>query len=99
MLSDFKVAEEALKELKKPQGEFIENEELKKLIPERIIAVGDEINLKLVELGIKPALAVFDYQIKRAEISKEEQEKLEQKTAETIIFNRYYLFKMVINSV
>ncbi|MFH1424879.1 MAG: DUF359 domain-containing protein [archaeon] len=76
MISDFTLAKEALAEFKKPQGNFIKDTGLKNLIPERLIAVGDETNLKLAQVGITPALAIFDYKIKRGEISKEVQEKL-----------------------
>lgn len=61
------------KELRKPFGKFVTIGQAKKT-RRRIIAVGDETTLNLINAGITPYLAVCDFKIRRAKITRGERE-------------------------
>lgn len=63
--------------LKKPLGKVATvKAHLKALKGKRIVAVGDETILKMLELGKKPHVAVFDFKVKRKRIAKEKEQRL-----------------------
>lgn len=74
MISDFKLPEKALKNLKEPQGEMISEDKLSEL--DNIVSVGDAVTLTLLENGLTPKMAVVDYKIKRKEIGRDEADKI-----------------------
>jgi uncharacterized protein (UPF0218 family) len=56
--------------LKKPLGRLHPSPSFLRKTKRRIISVGDESTLVMLENGIKPHLAVFDFKIKRKKITK-----------------------------
>ncbi len=68
------IPEKTKKKLKKPLGRLYRSPDfLGKIRRKRIIAVGDESVLVLLERSVRPHLAVFDFKIKRRKISKNKQ--------------------------
>ncbi len=67
-----------IKELKKPLGKVQQDySEIKKLSrSHRIISVGDVCTLDLLDTGIRPHLAVFDYRFMRKDLEAEKIERL-----------------------
>lgn len=76
MISDFEVPEAARVALQNPQGPLVSETDIKGFIPENIIAVGDEIVLKLLGLGITPLISVFDHKTQRKELDEGKKAKL-----------------------
>ena len=63
--------------LKKPLGKVATvKAHLKTLKGKKIVAVGDETVLKMLGLGKRPHVAVFDFKVKRKRIAKEKEQKL-----------------------
>lgn len=59
-------------ELKEPFGPPVGTKELLKIArssPRPLITVGDQCLLNLIDAGIKPDIMVFDFKVKRKEIS------------------------------
>ncbi len=83
------------KKLKKPLGMLIplehpqSTEYLKEVIellkPPRIIAIGDRINSYLIELGIKPDLAIID-------------KKVERKAFDFLDFSKFFEYKVKVEN-
>ena len=73
-----RISDNARMELKKPLGRLIANpSELPMIIGEhRIISVGDICTLTLLELGIMPHLAVYDYRYQRMDLEENKVERL-----------------------
>ncbi|KAA0001793.1 MAG: DUF359 domain-containing protein [Thermoplasmata archaeon] len=68
---------EKREELRKPLGEVIDEETLKKReIKGKIVTIGDKVTLTLKKNGIQPDMAIIDYKIERKECSKEEKQVL-----------------------
>ncbi len=63
--------------LKAPLGELMDiSSFIKRHGSSRIISVGDIVTLSLLERGIKPAIAVYDFKTKREVIDKEGQARI-----------------------
>ena len=67
MIQDFKVPKKAINILKEPQGKLISKQDLSKL-KGKIVSVGDQITISLLEQGIEPVFAVVDFKIKRQKL-------------------------------
>ena len=68
------IPEDVKKQLKKPLGKLYRSVLfLKKIGKKRIISVGDDTTLALLESGITPHLAVFDFKVMRKRIAKKQQ--------------------------
>ena len=80
-----KLTQQLRRMLKKPLGKVGSvPSHLKKLRGKRIVAVGDETILKMLELGKKPHVAIFDFKIKRKRISKKNEEILRKAFPKTV---------------
>jgi len=68
-----KISEKSRLRLKKPLGKLFKSVRELKLskAKSRIISVGDMITLELLDAGIRPHLAVFDFKCKRKKLSNE----------------------------
>ncbi len=64
------------KKLRKPLGRVTKIDEIK--TKRKIIAVGDETTLNLLEAGMKPHLAVCDFRVKRRKISKKNRDRIKK---------------------
>ena len=75
----YRVSEKEKEALKKPLGKIYAGiDELRPhLKGMRIVSVGDICTLMLIDNGIKPHLAVFDFTYMRKELQKEKQKQLE----------------------
>ncbi|MEW6528692.1 MAG: DUF359 domain-containing protein [Candidatus Micrarchaeota archaeon] len=73
----FIVPKEMRKELKKPLGTLMQlGEFIEKYGKMKIIAVGDIVTISLLERGIKPFLAVYDFRTMRVDLEKKEKKKI-----------------------
>ncbi len=70
-----KITEELRAELKEPLGRIVSIEEVIKT-KKKVVAIGDIVVLSLLEKGVKPHVAVFDFKNLRKEISETEKQKL-----------------------
>lgn len=71
------ISDDVKTRLKRPLGKlYSDYSYIKKLGNKRVISIGDESTLVLLEHGIKPHLAVFDFKIKRKRISPSQKKKL-----------------------
>lgn len=71
------VPEEMRKELKKPLGALMQFEEfISKYGGMKIISVGDIVTLSLLERGIMPFLAVYDFRTMRSELEESGRQKI-----------------------
>ena len=71
------ISEEVKLKLKKPLGRLYSDYSfLEKLKTKRIISIGDASTLALLDHGIQPGLAVFDFKIKRKKITAVQKKKL-----------------------
>lgn len=71
------ISEEIKTKLKKPLGRLHRGTDFLELIKNRrILSVGDQTTLVLLEKGIKPHLAVFDFRIMRKKIPESARKKL-----------------------
>jgi len=71
------ISEEVKLRLKKPLGRLYPDYSfLEELKGKRLISIGDASTLALLDHGIIPHLAVFDFRIKRKKISERQKEKL-----------------------
>ncbi len=71
------VPEEMRKELKKPLGALMQfGEFISKYGKMKIISVGDIVTLSLLERGIKPFLAVYDFRTMRSGLGKSDRERI-----------------------
>ncbi len=69
----YTLPEEKREELRKPLGELMSEEDLKrKHIHGKIVTVGDKVTLTLKKNGIRPHMAIIDYKIERKECNGEE---------------------------
>ncbi|MFH1785256.1 MAG: DUF359 domain-containing protein [Candidatus Micrarchaeota archaeon] len=75
------IPEKIKNELKKPLGQLITLEEIKKTEAKRIISVGDVCTLNLIFVGITPHLAVFDHLYMRRKLEADAIAKLKSKFA------------------
>jgi len=64
------------KKLRKPMGTITTIDKIK--TKRKIIAVGDETTLNLIESERKPHLAICDFKIKRKKISRKQQDKIKK---------------------
>ncbi len=62
--------------LKKPLGKLFSIEDLIKLKNKKIIAVGDEVTYSLIERGVKPFVAVYDFKTLRKRIQPNKRRKI-----------------------
>ncbi len=73
----FIIPKEMRKELRKPLGALMQLKEfIKKYGKMKIIAIGDMVTISLLECGIKPFLAVYDFRNMRSKLEKKEKEKI-----------------------
>lgn len=66
-----KISEELREKLKKPLGNIVTIQEIINLGSKRIVSVGDITTLKLLENGLKPHLAIFDFRYMRKPLPKD----------------------------
>lgn len=71
------IPEDVRQELKKPLGELMQFRDfLARYRGKRIIAVGDIVTLSLLESGIRPFLAVYDFRTMRAGLEERGKDKI-----------------------
>ena len=70
-----KITEELRAELKEPLGRLVSIEEVIKT-KKKLVAIGDIVALSILEKGVKPYVAVFDFKNLRKEIGEIEKQKL-----------------------
>lgn len=71
----YTLPKERREELRKPLGDVIDENTLKKRkMKGRIVTVGDKVTLTLKKNGIQPDMAIIDYKIERKECSDKERE-------------------------
>jgi len=75
-----RISQWARKELKKPLGKLVRDASLLKehIGNSRIVTVGDICTLAVLDLGIIPHLAVFDYRYRRKDLEKEDIDRLKK---------------------
>jgi uncharacterized protein (UPF0218 family) len=74
-----RISDKARQELKKPLGRLVtDSSELAQIVNDhKIVSVGDICTLTLLDLGIMPHLAVYDYRYMRRDLEQEKIAKLE----------------------
>ena len=69
----YTLPKEKREELRKPLGEIIDEDTLRKRkISGKIVTIGDKVTVTLKKNGIRPDIAIIDYKIERKECSEEE---------------------------
>lgn len=81
-MKDLRITKELKDYLKKPWGELIKEEyKLKELIgkekPAKVVSVGDVVSRRLIEINLRPDIAIVDRKTLRETLDKEEYQGLE----------------------
>ncbi|MCX8196700.1 MAG: DUF359 domain-containing protein [Candidatus Micrarchaeota archaeon] len=83
-----KLPVELREEIRKPFGKVVQKEQMKRELEncaKPLIAVGDQCNVDLISIGLRPDISIFDFKIKRVEVDQSIKEALASQVQQALV--------------